>query len=113
MLSEFISPQPDARALVLFGKNAWKRDEVIRSLMRLERLTIYGTLSLEEGFEKIQSLAQTDLILIGGRYEESERQIIRNWRDLHFPALKITEPGRDYPYQEDIIFNQVKSLLSL
>ena len=56
LLSEYIAPAANAKVVVLFGGNPNRRDEVIRLLMALKTISIYGTLSEEEGMKKISEL---------------------------------------------------------
>jgi hypothetical protein len=113
ILSEHISPADNAKVVVLFGGNLNRRDEVIRLLMQLKTIRIYGTLSEEEGMRKISELKKVDLVLIGGKYSEEQRIRIRSFVKAQLPNSKITEPGHDYPYSNDGILEDVKSKLQL
>jgi len=113
LLSEFISKEPNAPVLVIFGGNPVKRNAVIQSLSESKKITIYGTLSEEEGFQTILKLPKVDLVLIGGRYAEDQRMRIKTWVNQNRPGLAITEPGLDYIYEEDTIKNQVYSQLKV
>ena len=112
-LSENVSPDPNAKSFVLFGGNPARRDEVIRLLMPLQSISIYGTLNEEEGIKKITELKEVDLVLIGGRYSNDQRIRIRSFVKATFPNAKITEPGYDYPYSNDAIFEEVRNKLNL
>lgn len=113
LLSEYISPDANAKIVVLLGGNPNRRDEVIRLLMPLKTVTIYGALSEEDGIRIISELKKVDLILIGGRYSDEQRIRIRSMVKTNLPAAKITEPGYDYPYNNDAILKDVKSKLQL
>jgi hypothetical protein len=111
LLSEYISPDTAAKTLVLFGGSEIRRDEVVRHLSAVQGLTIYGTLSEEEGMAKIQALPRVDIVLIGGRYTEAQRERIRAWVASELPAAQLTEPGVDYPYAHDEIFRRIQELV--
>ncbi len=68
LLKEFISKENNAKTLLLFGGNVERRHEIISLLQPLTNLSVYGSLSEEEGIGKMQSLSQIDIVLIGGRY---------------------------------------------
>jgi len=105
LVSESVSKNKNAPVIVLFGGNPYRRDEVIKLVQSIGDITIYGTLSEEEGFTKIKSLAHVSLVLIGGRYFEEQRIRIRN--------TKITEPGVEYPYENEAIVKDIKSKINL
>lgn len=111
LLTEYISPASDAKVLVLFGGNPHRRDEVIRQMMTIPNVSIYGTLSEEEGMEKLKNLPKVDLVLIGGRYSEEQRLRIRAFVKSNLPQTPITEPGHDYPYENTAILNHVRQKL--
>lgn len=111
LLSEYVSPAPDAQVLVLFGGNPYRRDEVIRQMMTLPGVTIYGTLSEAEGIDKLKSLSRVDLVLIGGRYSDEQRVRIRAYVKANLPGTPVTEPGYDYPYANEAILNDVRQKL--
>jgi hypothetical protein len=111
MLTEHLSTNTNAPVVVLFGGNPLRRHEVILSLQTIGDITIYGTLSEEEGIAKINALPKVDLVLIGGRYTEEQRKRIRAYVKNYLPNTNITEPGIDYPYETDIIKSHVAQLL--
>lgn len=113
MVSEMVSKNPNAKVLVMFGGNPLKRAEVIQELSSIGDISIYGTLSEEEGYAKIKSLPKVDLVLIGGRYEDAQRLRIRQFMKEHLPQVPLTEPGIDYAYKNEVIWHKVKSLLAL
>lgn len=111
--SESISKNKNAPVIVLFGGNPLRRDEVINHLKQLGDITIYGTLSEEEGLAKITSLPKVDLVLIGGRYTQEQRIRIRKFVAEHLPQSKISEPGVDYPYENAAINSDIHLKLIL
>lgn len=112
LASEHISTNNSAPVIVLFGGNPFRRDEVINRLKQLGDLTIYETLSEEEGMKKITTLAKVDLILIGGRYSNDQRIRIRKFVAEHLPKTKISEPGVDYPYDTEAINQDIRLKLN-
>ena len=113
LVSESISKSENAPVVVLFGGNPYRLEEVIKLVQSIGDLTIYGTLSEEEGYTKIKSLAHVSLVLIGGRYFEEQRIRIRNFVKEELPNTKITEPGVEYPYDNETIIKDIKSKLNL
>jgi organic radical activating enzyme len=113
LVSESISKIENAPVVVLFGGNPYRLEEVIKLVQSVGDLTIYGTLSEEEGFTKIKSLAHVSLVLIGSRYFEEQRIRIRNFVKEELPNTKITEPGVEYPYDNETIIKDIKSKLNL
>ena len=105
---------PEGKTIVVFGGSPIRRDEIIRLLSKNEILTIYGTLSEEEGMIKLNELKDNiDLILIGGRYSSKERERIINWQKDNLPNIPISQPGVDYPYANDKIYKDIYSKLNL
>ena len=113
MQTEYISNNADAPVIVLFGGNPLRRDEVINQLKQLGDVSIYGTLSEEEGMTKIKSLPKVDLVLIGGRYSDEQRIRIRKFIAEHLPTTKISEPGVNFPYETQAINNDVIQKLEI
>lgn len=111
LLEKHISPEPDAKVLVLFGGNPLRRDEIIRHLKTLSQLTIIGTLSEEEGLAVIRDLPKTDMVLIGGRYNAEQRERIKSYLTKTYPHIKVTEPGLDYPYEEARIIQTIREMM--
>jgi DNA-binding NarL/FixJ family response regulator len=112
LLEEHISTRPDAKMLVLFGGNPLRRDEVIQHLRTLDNLSIIGTLSEEEGIATIKGLPRVDIVLIGGRYTQDQRLRIKSFLKSNYPQVKVTEPGVDYPYDERLILQHVRMMIS-
>lgn len=108
-----ISQTADAKVVVLFGGSPVRRDEVMRLLSVLPNVTIIGTLSEEEGMEKLKTLPKVDLVLIGGRYSEEQRVRIRHYVTTIMPNTLITEPGQEYRYDNTEILNDVKKKLQI
>jgi hypothetical protein len=113
LITQIISSKKDAPVAVLFGGSPVRRAEVVTLFSELGDITIYGTLSEEEGIEKLQSLEKVDLVLIGGRYDNEQRKRIKQFVDLNFPNAKITEPGFSYTYRNDLIKKDVIEKLDL
>ncbi len=109
---EHISSNPNAKILVVFGGNEERRDAVINLLMSIENLTIYGTLSEEEGIVKMHDLGKVDIVLIGGRYTDQQRINIREIVAQNYPTASVTEPGVDYHYSNETIFNHINKLIN-
>lgn len=112
LLAEHISLEDNTKNLVLFGGSPVRRDEVIKHLRNITGLNIYGTLSEEEGIEKVTSLKQVDIVLIGGRYSMEQRKRIKMFLQSKSPHTTTTEPGIDYPYSNDSIYNEVERLVN-
>ena len=102
-----------APIIVLFGGNPLRRDEVINHLKNLGDITIYGTLSEEEGMKKITTLPKIDLVIIGGRYTAEQRKRTRKFVAENLPQTKMSEPGVDYPYETKAINNDIRFKLSI
>lgn len=113
LLEAYISPAANAKVVVLFGGNPNRRDEIIRLLISLKTVSLFGTLSEEEGIRKLLDLKKVDLILIGGRYSDEQRIRIRSFVKANLPDTKITEPGYNYPYSNIAILNEVRNKLQL
>jgi hypothetical protein len=111
LISEHVSDTDKAKTLVLFGGSPIRRDEVVRQLSTIPELSIYGTLSEEEGKEKVLELGKPQLVLIGGRYTAEQRQRIKSFLQTHSPETQITEPGIDIPYTATSIFNHIQNLV--
>lgn len=113
LLDKHISENENAPVIVLFGGNPYRRDEVVRNLQTLGDVSIYGTLSEEEGIATIKGLPKVDLVLIGGRYSTVERRRIRKFVAENLPQAQITEPGLDYPYESEAIKSNIQIKLNL
>ena len=113
LITEIISGKKNAPVAVLFGGSPVRRAEVVTLVSELGDITIYGTLSEEEGIQKLLSLEKVDLILIGGRYDTNQRIRIREFVALNFPNAKITEPGFSYTYNNNLIKKDIVQKLGL
>jgi len=111
LLEKYISDLPNAKVLVLFGGSPHRRDEVVRSLSTIKGLTIIGTLSEEEGISTIMKLPKVDIVLIGGRYTNDQRNRIKKFISENHPHILISEPGYDYLYEEDQIKMNIIKLM--
>lgn len=111
--SQIIDKNHNAPVIILFGGSPIRWQEVLDLISEIGNLTIYGTLSEEEGISKLQGLDKVDLVLIGGRYDEIQRNRIRNFVSLNFPKAQITEPGYDYPYDNLRIKEDIKIKLKI
>ncbi len=111
--SEIISPDSNAKVLVIFGGNPQRRHEVIGMMSKIKGLTAYGSLSEEEGMDRLRSLPKVDLVLIGGRYDDAQRVRIRAHVKAHMKGTQMTEPGYDYPYDNAAIEADVRRKLGL
>jgi hypothetical protein len=112
LLAEYISDNPNAKTLLLFGGNVERRHQIITLLQPIQNLSVYGALSEDEGIEHLQALPKVDVVLIGGRYSEEQRTRIRSFIHKNYPSIKITEPGYHYPYSNAAIFENVQLLLN-
>lgn len=113
LLSEVISPDPNAKVMVIFGGNPHRRHEVLQMMSQIKGLTAYGTLSEAEGMSRLRSLPHVDLVLIGGRYDDAQRARIRAYVKAQMPGTQTTEPGYDYPYDNAAIEADVRRKLGL
>lgn len=114
LIREYIAPQANAPIIVIFGGNPSRMNEVVSLIRdRLKTITAIGTFSVEEGLLKLRALSKVDLVLIGGRYSEEERIKIRAFLKDHLPGVATTEPGHQYPYDNEEILRDIKAKLSL
>ncbi len=113
LIEKHISTNTDAPIVVLFGGSQVRRQEVIYLILEVADLTIFGTLSEEEGIDTLENLGKVDLVLIGGRYTENQRLRIRNFALTKFPNVKFTEPGWDYEYENNTIKLDIRAKLNL
>ena len=97
--------------MVLFGGNPLRRHEVLKLVQQAGDITAYGTLSEEEGLEKIKKLPRVDLVLIGSRYSDIQRQRIKEITGRLHPGARFTEPGREYSYENSAIKKDIREKL--
>lgn len=113
LLAEIIDPRPDAKVLVLFGGSPQRRHEILSLVQTIGGITAYGTLSEAQGMARLDSLPRVDLVLIGSRYTDEQRERIRAHVRAQRPGTRITEPGHDYPYEDQAIVAAIRRELSL
>lgn len=103
---------PGARAVVLFGGNPHMRDHVVRYLGPRLNVTVVGALSEEEGFATLEALRdRVGAVLIGGRYDETQRRRIRAFVAKSFAGVHVSEPGVNFPYDEELIVRDLGAAL--
>lgn len=112
LLSSLTAPG-DAPVVVLFGGNPHRMDQVLRLLDTLSAVTAHGALGEEEGMRLLTTLPRVDLVLIGSRYTEEQRVRIRAHVRAHLPGASLTEPGHDYPYDDQEVLADVRRKLGL
>lgn len=108
LVSRLEAKGEDAPVIVLFGGNPLRRHEVLEALRALGDVMAIGALSEDEGMELLRTLPRVDVVLIGGRYSEEQRQRIRAYVREQLPGVSTTEPGWDYPYENSEILAQVR-----
>lgn len=59
----------------------------------------------------LKNLPRVDIVLIDRRYDANQRQCIKDYLDLNLPAAQLTQPGRDYPYEADLIYQKTEALV--
>jgi hypothetical protein len=111
--SQFIHKNPNAPVMVIFGGNPEMRDHVVGMLEEFNKVTVFATLSEEEGMQGLRSLPKVNLVLIGGRYNEAQRIRIRTYVKEHLPGTFISEQGIDYPYGDEGVKNDLSKKLHL
>lgn len=113
-LKDKVSGSKKAPIVVLFGGSPVMRDQVINNLSILGDITIYGTLSENEGIEKLTHLnGAANVALIGGRYSEEQRTRIKNWVLRNSPNTDVIEAGRNGLHGQKEISNYLKTKLNL
>ena len=80
-------------------------------LLTIKSISIYGTLSEEEGLKTLKKNKNVDLVLIGGRYSDEQRVRILTFIKTNMPSTKTKEPGYDYPYENNEILKHVEDIL--
>lgn len=101
----------NAPVMVLFGGNPQRRHEVLQLIQSIGGISAHGSLGEEEGMQLLKTLPRVDLVLIGSRYSEEQRVRIRAYVHERMPGTAITEPGRDYPYDNDAIVADIQKKL--
>ncbi len=111
--SEFIHKDTTAPVMVIFGGNPTMRDHVVGMLEEFGKVTVYATLSEEEGMNRLKTLPRVNFVLIGGRYSEEQRIRIRKHVKEYLPGTFTSEPGIDYPYGDDGVKQDLTAKLKL
>ena len=111
--SEFIHKDPNAPVMVIFGGNPEMRDHVVVMLSEFNKLTVYATLSEEEGMQRLKTLPKVNFVLIGGRYDQEQRVRIREYVKEKLPGTFTSEPGIDYPYGDEGVKKDLTTKLNL
>jgi hypothetical protein len=111
--SEFIHKDSTVPVMVIFGGNPKMRDHVVGMLEEFGKVTVYATLSEEEGISRLKTLPKVDFVLIGGKYDEQQRVRIRKYVKENLPGTFISEPGIDYPYGDEGVKKDLTTKLNL
>jgi hypothetical protein len=103
---------PGAPAVVLFGGNPHRRDAVVRFLGPALNVTVVGALSEDEGYALLDALrARVGAVVIGGRYDETQRARIRAHVARVMPGLHVSEPGYAFPYDDALLVRDLSAAL--
>ncbi len=113
LIREFRAESVHAPVMVLFGGSPNRMNEVVTLIKNAGGITAVGAFSEEEGMQLLKSFPKIDLILIGGRYTEEQRNRIRAYVKQHLANAQITEPGYDYPYENSEIIKDIRKKLNL
>lgn len=111
--SEFIHRDAKAPVVVIFGGNPEMRHHVVGMLQEFGKVTVYATLSEEEGMNRLKTLPTVNFVLIGGRYNEQQRVRIRKYVKENLPGTFTSEPGIDYPYGDEGVKKDLTMKLNL
>lgn len=109
LVTHYPSQHENAPTVLVFGGNPQRRAEVVSLLKTASDLNVYAALSESSGLETLDQLVNLDLVLIGGRYDQDQRNRIREKLAQRFPLANISEPGFDYPYSNERILTDVQS----
>ena len=113
LIKQYINSNASATEVMIFGGNAAMMDQVVREFISFADVNIFGALSLEEGIELLRSHTLVKFVLIGGRYDEQQRIIIRKFVQANLPSAVVSEPGLYYQYSHENILqhllNTIKS----
>lgn len=105
--SEYQHVDAAAPIVVTFGGSPQMRHHVVSRLAATGKLTVYGTLSEEEGLDRLRTLSRVDVVVIGSRYTEAQRRRIKEYVAQHLPGTLTSEPGREYPYDEEEMIRDI------
>ena len=83
LIREFRAESVHAPVMVLFGGSPNRMNEVVTLIKNAGGITAVGAFSEEEGMQLLKSFPKIDLILIGGRYTEEQRNRIRAYVKQH------------------------------
>jgi len=112
LIREFRAENSSAPVMVLFGGNPNRMNEVVTLIKKTGGITAIGSFSEEEGMQLLKSLPKIDLVLIGGRYTDDQRNRIRAYVKQQLPNTQITEPGYQYPYDNSEIIKDIRKKLN-
>ncbi len=112
LIREFRAENGNALVMVLFGGNPNRMNEVVTLIKNVGSISAIGSFSEEEGMELLKSLPKIDLVLIGGRYTDEQRNRIRAYVKQQLPNTQITEPGFQYPYENSEIIKDIRKKLN-
>ena len=113
LIDKVVSENPDAPVIVLFGGDEVRRHEVIKHISQIGDLSVYGTLNEKEGMQKIAELPKVDVVLIGGRYSQQQRESIKAQLNELQLKVKISEPGHSYEYSNSAIKKDIAQKLKI
>ena len=113
LLRMVLDSNPNAPVMVIFGGSPHRMNEVISHIKQVGGITVYGAFSEEEGLALLNTHPNLQLVLIGGRYTNEQRVRIRNHVANNLPNTKLTEPGHDYPYDNNFILKDIKEKLGI
>lgn len=112
-LKEIVSSFEKAPVIIILSSTPFRCDQLIKLVRTIGELTVFGTLSEDEGIEKIKNTPTVDLVLISSRYTEGQRKRIHSFISENKPTIKLTEPGWDYPYKEETILSDIREKLGI
>jgi hypothetical protein len=111
MMKDFVSPDPQALSVVVFGKTTGRMDEVIRLLRDMGGVSAYGAFTEAEALQRIATLPGLGAVLLGGGVEEASRLRIREELARNHPGVLTSEPGKQYLYSDENIVEDVRAKL--
>ncbi|MCX6180347.1 MAG: hypothetical protein NT150_00270 [Bacteroidetes bacterium] len=111
LLKQYIHSNTAAAEVIIFGGNAVMMDQVVREFISVADANVFGALSLEEGIELLREHPTVKFVLIGGRYDEQQRKIIRKFAQENLPPAVVSEPGVNYLYNHENIIKHLQSTI--